>query len=151
MTRRCIHPSLVTLHQLTIQALRKHVHLGVLELPRADFLLEQHIHLGERAASRLWNTEIRVDDTKEADTTPEETGEVTPVPGAGVKHVGGEDGTDDTNHNAVRDVRSDTRSEVGNMGLLKHPTESNSLDLEFASRHLTNKRVANSSNGKLVR
>lgn len=34
-------------------------------------------------------------------TYPEETGKVGPVPGAGVEHVGCEDGSDDADNNAV--------------------------------------------------
>ena len=64
------------------------------ELARTDVLLKEEIDLGEGAAARLGDAEVGVDDAAEADARPEEAGEVAPVPGAWVEHVGGEDGAD---------------------------------------------------------
>lgn len=119
MTHGRIHPPLITLHQLTIQVLRKHIYLRVLKLPRADFLLKQHIHLCKRATRRFWDTEVSVNDTKEADTAPEEAGEVAPIPGTGVKHVGRENGADDTDDDAGGRLETEIRRHQWGRALTK--------------------------------
>jgi hypothetical protein len=67
----------------------KHIDIRGGELARADVLLEEEIDLGEGSAAWFRDAEVGVDDAAEADPRPEEAGEVGPVPGAGVQHVGG--------------------------------------------------------------
>lgn len=74
-------------------------------------------------------------------TYPEETGKVGPVPGAGVEHVGCEDGSDDADNNAVYCKYLCMISEglLGLRNLLKHTTKSNGLDLQSSRRNFTDK------------
>jgi hypothetical protein len=57
----------------------------------ANLLLKQQIQLGKTAVLGFRHPEVGVDDAQKTETGPEETGEVAPIPGSGVEHVGRED------------------------------------------------------------
>ena len=67
----------------------KHVDVCGRELAGTNVLLKEEINLGESAAAGFGDAEVGVDDAAEADASPEKSGEVAPVPGAGIEHVGG--------------------------------------------------------------
>ena len=45
-----------------------------------DALFEKHIEFCERSTCWFWNSEVCVDDTQEAEASPEEAREETPIP-----------------------------------------------------------------------
>lgn len=117
---------------MPLNRLIKDINLGARKLARTHALLEEQIHLRKRAPLRLGNPEVRVDDTQEADAAPEEAGEVAPVPGAGVEHVGGE-------HAA--DYRDD---------VVQVAAEDHGFDLQAAGGELGDERVGHCADRELV-
>lgn len=92
------------MHQRAVNGsslIAENIHLGLSKLARTDALGEEEVEFGKGAAGGFGDAEVDVDDAEEADAGPEETGEVGPVPGAGVEHVRGEDGSDDANNDAA--------------------------------------------------
>ena len=73
----------------------KFINLSLPQLPRTDLLLKEDIQLRKTEARGLPQAEVRVQDAEEADTAPEETGPVLPVPLARVELVRGDDGAHD--------------------------------------------------------
>jgi hypothetical protein len=66
---------------------REDVDFSRRELASRNLLLEQEIELGESAASGLRHSVVGVNDAEAANTSPEETSIVTPIPSSGVQHV----------------------------------------------------------------
>ena len=97
MPRLHVQFFLILIHNLLIQPhlILKNIHIRTRKFPSRHAPLKQQIQLGETPSTRFRNPEIRVNDTEEADSSPEEAGEVRPVPVTGVEHVGCEHGADD--------------------------------------------------------
>lgn len=120
------------MHNLFLDRLLEDVDLGGGKLAGRDALLKEHVELGKGASAGLGDAEVGVDDAAEAKASPEEGGEVVPVPFAFVEHVRRQDSSDDAN-NVVQVAAQDDR-----------------LDLETARRQLAHERVADSADGELV-
>lgn len=116
-----IRKLLITVHNILLDCLMKHVHLGRSKLPCADASLEKHVKLCKGAATRLRQTKEGVNNAQKANaalfslsvtqniyfgpatpaTYPEESCIVAPVPGCGVEHVGSQNTVDDANNVAI--------------------------------------------------
>lgn len=77
----------IIINDASLNGLIKDIDLGSGELASTNTTLEEQIQLSEGAAARLGNAEVCIYNAEEADTAPEETGVVAPVPGAGIEHV----------------------------------------------------------------
>ena len=87
-------------HKVAINVLLKHIDLGRGKLARADPFVKEHIQLGKRAPRRLGHAEVGVYDAQKAYAGPEEARKVTPVPGAGIQHVGCDGAANDAHDDA---------------------------------------------------
>ena len=89
--------------------LAEDIDVGGSELPRTYAALKQKIKFGERAALGLGHAEVRVNDAQKADTSlrryPEEASEISPVPGAWIQHVRGENTADYPNNIAKKEKK----------------------------------------------
>ena len=59
----------ILVDDLLINRLLKLIDFRLVELPRADLPLEQHIHLREGSSCWFWEVKVCVNDTAEADTS----------------------------------------------------------------------------------
>jgi hypothetical protein len=64
-------------------------------------MLEQEIQFRKGPTSRLGDSEISIDDAKEANASPKETSIISPIPRAWIQHVRGENITYDA-HDVVK-------------------------------------------------
>lgn len=63
-----LHNSLLVLiHDLFLDGLVEDVNLGRRKFARANMLFKQHVQLSKRAAARLGDAEVGIDDAEEAD------------------------------------------------------------------------------------
>ena len=87
----------VFVHHASFNSLVKDFDLGRGELPCADTALEQEVELRECSTLRLGYSEVSVDNATKADSSPEETGIVAPIPGTWIEHVRRENAAYDAN------------------------------------------------------
>ena len=72
--------------------------IRVAELAGGDAVGEEDIQFTVGAALGFWETEEGPDDAEGVEAEPEEAGLGTPVPSAGIEHVGCDDAVDNTEH-----------------------------------------------------
>ncbi len=134
MPRSRIQLLLIPIHNLLIQPnlILKNIHIRTRKLPRANPSLKEQIQLRKTPATRFRDAEVRVDNAEEADTRPEEAGEVSPVPAPRVEHVGRQDGAD-----YADDV-------------VQIAAEDHGLDLEATGGQFSDEGVAHCADGELV-
>ena len=69
---------LPAVQNLYVHSLIEDIDFGISKLPRAHTPLEEQIELSKRTASRLRDAEVGVNNAAEAQTGPEEAGEILP-------------------------------------------------------------------------